>query len=464
MSDKGEQLKAFIAALPERELKSLAAKIELDRGENKFGIPHEAIMTLLRPRLAEIQAPRIYTAQRMLCLPFEDVLTFVDPDPKVTGSIARASIMPMWNLLMERIKPEWDPVANAFLDAQRKGNEEAKKSTAAQLWAMGARALKAWDGGLGTDPGEIRAAAKKIGGTKRLEDIREIAAILEIAETIETMKSQLPRKPIIALNSEQVNIVKRLYEKVRTESPGHEINLLLALIGRLSQPFPVLKVFRALSPKLDDTMESNKELAVAGDIVISALEKDAMAVAEAASQGNATEVDVVNKAKRFATAFKGITSDIGVRRDGEWGKRMYGCRATVSEAVENLVLATAHDVILDVLPKKGQAAPNFNAFPDEEKFVTSERRALALGEASRIADEIGLQSACQSKVNQLRRDLEQYGAKIIERLPKVDAEQKPEASAHLSMTVRLVELIANSDTADLLRRRGNAALTNKTLN
>ena len=81
-----------------------------------------------------------------------------------------------------------------------------------------------------------------------------------------------------------------------------------------------------------------------------------------------------------------------------------------------------------------------------------------------MAEQIGLQSACQSKVNQLRKDLEQYAAKIIEKLPKVGPDNKPEASAHLATTVRLVELITNSDTADLLRRRGNAALTGKTLN
>lgn len=463
MSTQGEKLKAFIAALPERELKSLAAKIELDRSENKFGIPHEAIMTLLRPHLAESQAPRIYTAQRILCLPFEDLLVFTDPDPKITGSIARASIMPMWNILMERIKSDWDPVAKAFLDAQIKGDEDTKRSTTSHLWSMAAQALHDWDASLGNDPGEIRSAAKKIGGTKRLEDIREIASVLSIADVIETMKKQLPRKPILALNQDQVTVVKKLYENIMEETPGQELYLILALIGRLSQPFPILKIFRAMGPKLDDTMATNKNLAVAGDLVIGALEKDAMAVADAAGEENATETDVITSAKRFAAAFKGITSNIGIRRDGEWGRRMYGCRATVSDAIENLVISTAQEVVLDALPDRGKARPSFEKFPDEEQFVISERRAKALGETLRIADEIGLQSACQSKVNQLRKDLEQYGAMVIERLPKVEQHRKDEAEAHLAMTVRLVELITNSDTADLLRRRGNAALSNTTV-
>lgn len=463
MSGAAEKLQQFLLHLPDKELRTLAAKIELDRGENKFGIPHDAIMSLLRPRLAEIRAPRIFTPQRILCLPFEDMLDFRDPDPKQTGKIARASIMPMWNLLLEHCSDQWEPVADAFVRAQKKDDEVGKQAAASQLWAIAAKFLKEWDAGLGTDPGEIRSAAKKIGGTRRLEDIREMASVLSIADIVESLKEQLPRKPILNFTPEQVTIVKRHYDQVSAEMQGHEVFLLLALIGRLLQPFPILKVFRALSRKLDDTLTANTDLGIAGDIVITALERDADAVAEAADAPEATETDVIAKARRFAAAFKGITADIGIRRDGEWGQRMYGCRGKVSAAVENLVLSTAQEVILDMLPGRGGGNPNFTTFPDEMKFELSERRARALGEASRIAEQIGLQSACQSKVNQLRRDLETYGAKIIERLPKVGLEHKQEASAHLATTVRLVELITNSDTADLLRRRGNAALTKTTV-
>jgi hypothetical protein len=464
MSSAGEQLQGFLNQLPEKELKILAAKIELDRGENRFGIPHDAIMALLRPRLAEIRAPRIFTPQRILCLPFEDMLTFEDVDPKKPGKIARAAIAPMWSLLMDRAQAQWDPVADAFVTAQKKGDDTTKAQTASAMWELAGKTLRDWDTELGTDAGEVRKAAKKIGGTKRLEDMREMMSVLAIADVVESLKEQLPRKPILNFTPEHVTIVKRHYDMVGDHAADHEVYLLLALMGRLLQPFPILKVFRALSRKLDDTLTSSTDLGIAGNIVIEALERDADAVAKAADSPNATETDVIAKAKRFSLAFKGITADIGIRRDGEWGKRMYGCRGKVSHAIENLVLSDAQDVILDMLPKKGKGAPDFSNFPEEAKFEKSERRARALGEASRMAEQIGLQSACQSKVNQLRKDLEQYAAKIIEKLPKVGPDNKPEASAHLATTVRLVELITSSDTADLLRRRGNAALTGKTLN
>lgn len=461
MADAATQLKHFLENLPERELKKLAATIELDRGQNKFGIPHDAIMSLLRPRLAEVRAPRIFTAQRMLCLPFEDMLVFNDPDPKMVGRMSRAAIMPMWNLVtQELLVEEWPPVAAAFTEATRIGDEAAQKKHASAMWAMVSEAIEGFIAPADGDAGELRQLAKRFGGTRRLEDVREMAAVLSIADAIESVKRSLPRKPILNLTPDQVTIIKRHYDKIVNAKPGYELYFLLALIGRLLQPFPILKVVRALSRKLDDTLAGQSDLAVAGNIVIDALEQDAEAVAKITEDKDADEMDVLAKARRFADAFKGITADIGIRRDGEWGKRMYQARAQVSAAVEKTILSEAQDKVHRVIPRRGKAlAPDFREFPDEAKYEISERRAQALGETMRIADQVGLQSACQSQINTLRKDLEGYAAKIIEQLPKVQDDNKAEATAHLYAAVRLIELITNSDEADLLRRRGNAALT-----
>ena len=461
MASAAEQLKQFLENLPERELKKLAATVELDRGQNRYGIPHDAILTLLRPRLAEVRAPRIFTPQRMLCVPFEDMLVFDDPDPKIAGKLARPSIGILWNLVtQELLHDEWNKTAEAFSKAQRNGDEETRRLEASAMWKMAGKAVKAHIDAFGTDPGELRQLAKKMGGTRRLEDVREMANVLLIADDIEGCKTALPRKPILNFESGHVTSIKRYYNRIVDENPGHEIYFLLAIIGRLLQPFPILKVIRALSRKLDDTLTSKSDLGIAGDIVISALEDDAGAVAKVSQNKDADEMDVVEKARRFAAAFKGITSDIGIRRDGDWGKRMYAARGEVSNAVESLILSEAEEKVSRVIPRRGRAlAPNFSNFPDEEKYEISERRARALGETMRIADQIGLQSACQSTINTLRKELEGYAAKIIEQLPKVDEENKPEATAHLYAAVRLVELITNSEEADLLRRRGNAALS-----
>ncbi len=464
-ADAADQLRQFVETLPEPALKKLAATIELDRGENRYGLPHEAIMGMLRPRLAEIRAPRVFTAQRMLCVPFEDMLVIHDAGYKENGRILRASIMPMWRLLTEElIANDWPDLDDRFVKAQKAGDPARTDAAASAIWRAGSETLSAWIEEQAADPDQLRKATKKLGGTRIFEDIKEMAAALEIADILESAKAQLPRKPILALNKEQVNMLKRHYDQVAEQHDDRELVFLLAIMGRLLQPFPILKLVRAISRKLDDTLASRTDLSVAGDMVIRALEEDAERVAAVAAEKGATEEELMSRTRRFATAFKGITMDIGIRRDGEWGKRMYACRSQVSAAVERMILADASRVVLLVLPKSGKrAVADFSERPDEDRFERSERRARALGEAMRIAEEIGLQSACTNTINDLRKDLDNYAARIIARLPKTEEHERENARAHLATAVRLIELISNSDEADLLRRRGNASLDNKTV-
>ncbi len=462
MSDSAaaQQLAEFVDQLSEPALRKLAATVELDRTEQRFGLPHDVIMQMLRPRLAEIRAPRVFTPQRILCVPFEDMLIFTDPDVKRTGEIARAAIPAMWSLLSEELATErWPPAAQAFVDAQKEGDDERRDEAASALWAIAAEELGAWIAEQSAEPDAKRRATKKLGGARRFEDVAEMARTLEIADIIESAKRDLPRKPIQHLTDRDVTALQRHYERVSHQASGRELYFLMAMMGRLLQPFPILKLIRALSRKLDDTLASNTDLGIAGDRVIDALEEDARQVAEIAEKAETGEEDVMNRTRRFAAAFRGITASIGIRRDGEWGQRMYAARNRVSAAVQQAILVDAQPVVLCVVPKRKKTPmPDFSALPDDALFERAERRARALGEAKTIAEEIGLQTACANEINALRKTLDAYAARIIERLPKVEDADKPMARAHLAVTVRLIELIANADEADLLRRRGNAAL------
>ena len=464
-ADPAAQLQQFVDTLPESALKKLAATIELDRGENRYGLPHNAIMQILRPRLAEIRAPRVFTAQRVLCLPFEDMLAFQDVGYKETGKIMRSSIMPMWRLLTEQlIAKEWPALSEEFVKAQKADDAARRDVAASAIWGAGAAALGGWIASVDKDPDAMKTEVKKLGGTRAFEDVREMSATLDIADILEAAKSGLPRKPILALNKEQIVILKRHYDQVVEDHDERELIFLLAIMGRLLQPFPILKLIRAISGKLDDSLASRTELSVAGNLVIRALEEDAERVAAIAKEEDATEEELMSRTRRFADAFKGITADIGIRRDGEWGRRMYQCRAQVSDAVERMILQDANRVVLLVLPKSGKRpVADFSERPDEERFERSERRARAIGEAMAIAEEVGLQAACASTVNNLRKDLDNYAARIIARLPKAEENERENARAHLATAVRLIELISNSDEADLLRRRGNAGLDRKTV-
>lgn len=471
-AEKLKQLENFLNALPERELRKLAAAIELDRHENKFGLPHDALMRLMRPGLARIRAPRIFTPQRILCLPFEDMLIPRDPDPKEVGRIARASIAPMWAWLTgELMAGRWGPLAAEFVAAQKTGEDDAIRIASDAIWREAHTAMTDVMAPILSDVGEMRKLAKQLGGTRRLEDIREMNSALGLADEARAIKEMLPQKPVLDLTGKQVVEIKRLYQDIAIAKPGEELVFILLVISRLLQPFPILKVFSAMTDRMDDLVAQRKELALAGDKVFEALEEDVSAIESMARDQSSNEEKLIKRAARFAGAFKTIVNEIGIKRDGTWGKRVYGYRGAISKAIENRVLATAPKVVLSALAtqkdRSGKvitAKPDFSQMPPAALFEEAERRAKAIGEANRIADQIGLSSACQQTIRNLREELDKYAARIIEMLPRAPEEQKGTAAAHLYTTVRLIELITNSDDADLLRRRGNAALTGTAVN
>ena len=460
-----QKLLSFFEALPEKQLKTLGAKIELDRAENRFGLPHQAIISLMRPYLAAVRAPRIYTPQRILCLPFEDMLANSDPGYKRTGFITRKSIQPVWNWITTDLIPEeFSSLAKDFEAAQKDGDETGTERIASTIWNRCAAAMEEAMSDMDDDIQVHDALTSKLGGTFFVEEAQEIAAVLSIADNVEAMKKGLPLKPIAVLTPDDVSIIIRQYTEVGKENPGKEMFLLMIVIGRLLQPFPILRVFRSLSRKGDDAVIRTTDLSIAGEIVIDALERDGDAVVRVAHDRESTEEEIVRKATRFAAAFKGITTDIGIRREGEWGQRMYKSRNQVSGAVEDRILSGAKEVVAEALSDwQGSSSRSLDEWPDEDAFAVAEQRADALAALFRISEQLGVRANCQVTLDEIRRMLDNYSAPLVEALSRTPEDEHPQAFANLAVVVRLLELVANPDQADLLRRRGRAALQREML-
>lgn len=456
-----QQLMTLFETLPDEQLKKLGARIELDRNENQFGLPHQAVISLMRPYLAAARAPRVYTPQRILCVPFEDMFTNEDVGFKRTGFIHRRNIFPFWRLISEELMADsFPPLANRFIAAQKAGDDDAAAEAASAIWAQAATALGVVLDPIEGDANAHEAFAERMGGTSVVEDITEMRAILSIADHVEALKKKLPHKPIAVLTSKNISSILQHYTEIGSERPGMEIYLLLIVIGRLMQPFPILRVFRSLSRKGDDAVIRQTDLSIAGEIVIDALEKDAKAAVQVARDFESSEEEIVRKATRFAAAFKGITTDIGIRRDGEWGQRMYAGRNTVAETIQTRILAKTEKVILGALVKKHAGKlEKLAEWPDEEAFEAAENRAAALSSLYRISDQLGVRAACQNELDSIRKLLNDYSVSLVEELSRLEKSQHQPAFANLAVVVRLLELVANSDEADLLRRRGRAALS-----
>lgn len=455
-----QDILSLFESFSEDELKRFGARIELDRQENSFNLPHQVILDMLRPFLAAIRAPRIYTPQRILCVPFEDFLRYPDPEMKTHGALGRGSIMPLWMWITgDLAAAEMQSLSISYVEAQKDGDQPQAQSLAKEIWLLCSNRMNEAFTAAEAEDARREHLVEKLGGPLRYEEIFEIVKILRIAPEIEALKELLPLKPIVTLTPDHVTAIADAYRNIAETNPGCELYLILAILGRMLQPFPVLKVFRLLSRDRDDSFVQRTDLSIAGDIVIAALEDDARQVAASIESDAVDEGDIVRKAARFAAAFKGITTDISIRRDGAWGKRMFGSRAIVSKAVEEKVLNGALEMIKSSLPESsGSITEQLEDWPDDDLFERAERRAKALRETVRISDQLGLKAASSSAVTDLRRTFDDFGVRLVHELKTVDPSFGGQAHANMCVVVRLMELITNSDQADLLRRRGQTAL------
>ena len=91
--------------------------------------------------------------------------------------------------------------------------------------------------------------------------------------------------------------------------------------------------------------------------------------------------------------------------------------------------------------------------PDQDAYREAERRAKAINQCLKIAPKIGLQSRAQSLANEIAKDLEGFGEKMLPHLDNVPEEHMPKARAHVIMVAHLLELISGADYADIFRKR-----------
>lgn len=458
---KKAQLLAFIEKLPERDLRKLAASVELDRMEHKLGLPHNAIMAILRPGLALIRAPRVLTAQRAFFLPAEDMLVNGKPSPKPVGKIDRSTLQPIWVFLTKTLKPKgFQELCDNYTQAQLQSDDQAIAALSLEMWAAGASALTAAFAAIEDDEKALNVLADKLGGPDRLADAREIASTLRIAAPLEALKSRLAPKPMMDLSATQVAAAKEAFRQIYDDHPEDALTLMLALMGRLLRPFPIVKVIGVVSRSGDDSLVQRTEMDLIGKIVLDDLETDADAVEGAVSRGDMGDMEVVQRARYFSQGFNQITTGMGITREGKWGQRLFAMRARVADALQERIIKRAEKTIAAALPtRKGSSTPHLATEPDIDNFERAEDCARAIGELNRIGERLGLQSASKTIVGTLRKNLENYSDAILKLLPDAPADKIAIAQSYLCIAVRLVELLTDSEAAETLRRRGMNALS-----
>ena len=461
-TDRLDRLNGFLGAVSPALASRLAQAVETDRLHGGL-LPHDAILGSLREQLK--QGPgsavnRTPTPQRMVCAPFEDMMSSIPRLRKQRGRIARSSIEPVWAWLTGTLIPE---EANACIEAIRvkmvAGPEFAHTPIAAfQQLAAGA-ILKAIPSESIDD--ERCAAAVAALGRDIAADAYDMACAMEIGPELRQLKRLMPR-PLANLSEQNIANIRGVWEQVTQSSPASAPYVAFVIMGRLERPWEILKLAGALSRKMDDILISQTDLGLVGELLISDLE-DSAALLQATRASDFRADDLLPAIVTFARISSGVVRELGIRRDGVWGKRLMALRGTMAAQMERLLARAVKDITATLPMNRPGFSLRARRIPDMTKPLDPLRQARAVEVARVISGSrqsamagafAGLLNEIEEKVTETLRH---YTTEMLDELRDAPDELRPQAHAYVDHAILLTRMLLGDEEADLLRRRAAAA-------
>lgn len=353
--EKTVALESYLGGLPKAAAVRLARTVELD-ALNDGALPHDAILSLLRPALrGGGETPRLPSPLRSFCLPFEDLLCSGPRKAKRRGCVSRSSILPVWKWLMRDLVP--DAVTDYVGDYKSftlAGETASADQCAYGFWQLAGEAIT---DAFAVDPD---AATERLGNESVALDAEEMGLLLTAGPLMAEVKTLL-HKPARGLNDRQVEDFRALYDRALVEAPDVAPYLPVAAMGRLDKPWLALRLALAVSRRRG-AQRAATDMGLVGEILFARLE-DARTDIVAARNGEFDPDVLIDRLTEFALLSSAIGAELDILRSGRWGKRLLADRTAVAGIMD---ACFAHSVraIAAAMPLKRCHAGRHALVPD----------------------------------------------------------------------------------------------------
>jgi hypothetical protein len=449
--DKTGLLKAFLGGLPGPAAGRLAMAVEVDRLMDGHALPHETILEGLRPVLRREHYNRRPTPLRLFCQPFQDLLTCQPRKVKQKASIARTTLVPVWNWVSLILIPD---ETQAYINATkahvlRQGLDDAM-ARAAQFWPVAGAAISA---ALSTDAGR-REAQKSLGDGFAVEDAVEMALLLAAGESIERLSALLPA-PVASFQEQLVWEVREIYNQLAQTHPDAAPYVPVITMNRLSRPWEALRLPLLVTRHTDETLIAKTDMGLVGEILFARMEmlKDSIQITR---HPLFSAEKLMDEVKTFADLSSNIVKEIELKRQGEWGKRLLVERVEIGKVMENFMDRAPREVGA-ALPMHKATGADFNKHPGVEKQEMALRYARLVAGSRNFAAAASFAAKQRATYDDLGAMLKRYNEDLVKAL-KADPHNAV-ANSQFLLCAELTAILFSEEEAELLRRRGRAALS-----
>ena len=445
--DKSLLLKGFLGNLPEAAAGKLAQAVEVDRLMDGHDLPHDTILTGLRPALR--QSTRTQTPLRLFCQPFEDLLVSEPRKEKQKAVIARASVVPAWSWLSADLLPE--ETHNYFRDAKALilgGKLDQAQERARSFWVQAGAAMRE---ALAGEPGQS-VAAKRLKGDE-IADAREMALLLLEADEMLKIQERLP-KLLPHLTEEILWQLRESYDALIARNPDAAPFVAVVAMNRLQRPWEALRLPLMVSRQTGDALISKTDMGLVGEILLTRM--DAMKARIMATRHPGFDAQsLVDQVVAFADLSSTLVKEVELRRNGEWGQRLLKDRSAIGAVMDGFMERAAKEIV--------QALPTHKGSGDFSRPVPEEKRAVALNYVRLVAGTrhfaaAGSFAAKQSMaLEEITNHLRRYIENGVRDLRSSTGDKRATVESQLQYCAELAAVLFSMEEAELIRRRVRAA-------
>lgn len=432
-----ERLREVLSALPGPLAKRLA-----DAARERDPV----LGAVIERGLEEVET----AARQRLFFPLRAV-TSLDADARPSRCLVPSALMAsLWCWIADEVAPD-AALQTRMIAVNAETDEPALDATRESV----GRAILARIDQAEGDPRQDRSLRRRL-GVSDLGAVRSAASALCCSQALREALHDWPDH-MKEISPEWASQLHWRWERACESSPEAGLWMLFIVMAGLDRPWTILRVCGRISGRSDDLLVSRTDVNAVGE----ALLEDAAHFLAGFAQSPQSEEEAERAASAladFASLTTGMTREIGIRKDGEWGRQLTGLRAQAASQMERIHARAL--ALLDVVapdphkprPRRWQPAAEAGDRPEDKARAVFTFLMMAREDAGRAAS--GETHREVLKAISLR--LDSAGRALVEAARRRQA--APDCDEQVERLAGLMIALGEADAASILARRAAAAL------
>jgi hypothetical protein len=451
-----ERLRDYLVQLPPQSQALLMREFEraIERGEDT------TVATFVLEQLRKVvrgteeeALPRIDDPARLLFRPLEPFLVEGNL-PVRPGQVKRGSLLPVWQWLIRDGAPDQAREFEAALARMRETGAASNLEPAVRKLQIAAAdaILKI---AMPVPGADTQRALARVGPPEVIEDLLPIGSVLQAREALDTLSGRLPSY-LRVFGDPQIDAVSASLNVPSLQTPQVLPFALSLVMQRLTAPWQIIRLAIRMAASDDEIRVAATPYGVAVTISLHDLFCLAASLRMDIRRGHFE--NVAEHLKILHDGVRGLRTELDLRKDSTWGRRLASIRADISNALQSEIDSVPGRVrrLLRQRPDKDIPA-GAKVDPGEVDETAALIDFVAV--CRTYASELAINEVTLRTYSDLQHYVEQSTEALVQSLRGGDTKMRAYRQMQVAAAIRFCDVLFGHDYAALMSRAAENALT-----